>query len=453
MSASGTLQSALNATSVLLIIVLGFYLRLGMVNHTQLPTPIRNDAVEYYSYAVNLKYFGVYSGVFPKRVAGVSAKPAPDKKRAPGYPLFLSLFVKFPPDMDMVRTIQLFQAMLGSATVLLTFLVFRSVAPFLPSLAAAFLTAISPHLIAMNIYLLTETLFTFFLCLYLFITVRGLFTERLPYLFLSGCLLAASMLIRPTMTYFIVFFIVYLWFTFPKEKFIKFFPVVLMGFVLVQGPWAIRNASVPSPDNAMPQALKSMKSGSYPELMVKGDPSTRGMQHRADPNYIKIDSYDGFFEDVMQKTLEEPGKYLSWYLFGKPKTYLSWDIIAGMGDVYVYQIRYSPFFNLPPYPSIHALMKFLHPGIVVAALAMAALTFLPAVRQISSDRSKIARRFLGVVCFYFILVHMAANPLPRYSIPLRPILYGLAAIFIWELCQGCIRRIKTDGVASTGDAG
>ena len=45
--------------------------------------------------------------------------------------------------------------------------------------------------------------------------------------------------------------------------------------------------------------------------------------------------------------------------------------------------------------------------------------------KILSDNALIVSRFVSLVVIYFILVHIVGTPLPRYSVPLRPFIYGL----------------------------
>lgn len=59
--------------------------------------------------------------------------------------------------------ILLAQAVLSALTVLLAYWLFSAVAGPLPALAVGLLTALSPHLINMYVYLQTETLFGFWL--------------------------------------------------------------------------------------------------------------------------------------------------------------------------------------------------------------------------------------------------------------------------------------------------
>lgn len=145
------------------IFSIGLNLRLLMVQQTIVDRPIRADAAQYYFYAYNLTQYGIYSKQRPGQFEG--EKPTPDAHRPPGYSLFLLPFVEFPPTLQMVNHIVITQAIISTLTILVALGFFRAFLSWPWALGAASLVAISPHLVAVNIYVLTETLFTFFLVL------------------------------------------------------------------------------------------------------------------------------------------------------------------------------------------------------------------------------------------------------------------------------------------------
>ena len=153
--------------STVVLFALAMSLRLGAVNNTVIDAPIRADATDYYNYALNLKYHHIYSR---ERFSGKT--PQPDALRAPVYPAFLVPFVEYPPSGFMLWRISLAQALIDSITVILALSIFRMIMSEGWALGAAFLTAISPHLISSTTYLLTETLFTFLMMLSLWLVVK-----------------------------------------------------------------------------------------------------------------------------------------------------------------------------------------------------------------------------------------------------------------------------------------
>jgi hypothetical protein len=56
----------------------------------------------------------------------------------------------------------------------------------------------------------------------------------------------------------------------------------------------------------------------------------------------------------------------------------------------------------------------------------------------------VVARFVSLVLLYFTAMHMVGAPFPRYSIPLRPFLYGmglLTAAWGWQFL--CRRWVKS----------
>jgi len=331
----------LGVVGLVLVMTIAIFFRITMISETSYDSPIRNDAREYYQYAINLKYHHTYSRQTPRQKSAQDFLPVPDKARPPGYAIFLYPWVELPPDQAMIRKIQFVQVIIDTLTVLLTFMLGKLIFGYKSALFAAFLVAISPHLISMNIYLLSETLFTFSLVSYLYITALALKTNRTPLIFLSGVVLAVTMLIKPTMNYFFIFLVPVLLMTLPRDTRRQALALILAGWILALSPWLLRNLDVTTADSD--KALTSLKNGSYPGLMYNNDPGTRSIQHRADPHYNDIKSVRQFLVQLTKKAMQQPEVYIPWYLIGKPRTFYSWDIIAGAGDIFVYPIHYSPY--------------------------------------------------------------------------------------------------------------
>lgn len=152
------------------------YQRESVVNR-----PLRADAGKYYSAAYNLRTFGVYSETKPRRDR---QPPETRTDLSPGYPLFPTLFGEAKTTTEFDKRVIFVQAILGTLTTAFTFLLARMALGLAGAGLAETLTALSPHLIAMNGYLLTESLFTF-------TTVLG--TSIVAYSWRSGSALAALM--------------------------------------------------------------------------------------------------------------------------------------------------------------------------------------------------------------------------------------------------------------------
>jgi hypothetical protein len=75
-------------------------------------------------------------------------------------------------------------------------------------------------------------------------------------------------------------------------------------------------------------------------------------------------------------------------------------------------------------------MKSLHGLLTVLALATSIFLWFPIAQRMLTETGLIVARFVSLLLLYFILVHIAGTPLPRYSVPLRPFIYGLSILGI-----------------------
>jgi len=420
------------ATIILFALAMG--LRLGAVNGTTIVAPIRADAADYYNYALNLKYHQTYS-----RSRFSDTVPQPDAVRAPGYPAFLVPFVDQPPTGFMLWRISLVQALLDSISVILALGIFRRIMAEGWALGAAFLTAISPHLISASTYLLTETLFTFLMLLSLWLAVKMIQHNNRALGFAAGTVIAAAALTRPTLQFFILPLIGMLLISRDRGKHSGLAIALLAGFVLAFSPWVARNLAAIGSASDPTLTAGSLHHGMYPDFMYNDIPESRGFPYRFDPRSQAISSSrESVLSEIMRRFREEPGRHLRWYLLGKPVTLLDWNILAGMGDVFIYPVKASPYFSQPLYALSHEFMKLLHWPLVILALAVAVLAWLPGFGKQLSGTALFTVRLLSLLMLYFIALHIVAAPFPRYGIPLRPVIFGLAMF----LCSQVFVRLK-----------
>ena len=158
---------------------------------------------------------------------------------------------------------------------------------------------------------------------------------------------------------------------------------------------------------------------------------------RADPrdptNPAELDkqkvngSWSKFVAILAGRILDRPGHYMQWYLYEKPKILWSWDILIGQGDVYIYRVTTSWFHTSGFASAIHSIMKSIHWWLFL-------LCFLGAIFTITDVRRDPGGMvtFIYMLMIYVSAVYVVLQAEPRYSIPLRPVMY-LGAMF--GLCQ------------------
>lgn len=410
--------------ALLLILLIAAYLRVGAVTHTVVDHPIRADASQYFAYAYNLRYKGVYSDSRP----APNSKPHPDAFRSPGYPLFLAAFMGNVSINSFLLSVTLVQALLGLGTVLLTFALFRHVLPEAWALVGALLVALSPHLISMETYIISESLYTFLCVLAMWLVARVVVTDS-PWIGgMAGAALAAAALTRPTLEYFIVPLLLVWSFSAGGEVRKKVLPAVLAGFVLVFSPWLIRNEITIGRLSNPRLAINTLQDGMYPNFMYKDIKASRGFPYRFDPRSREIGaSMDSVLREIGSRFVREPSRELRWYLLGKPVTFFSWNILGGAGDVFQYPVKASPYFDRVVFRATYALMWWLRWPLVALCLIACVLAWRRPFGDDSATRkARLIRRLLATLVLYYLILHVVGAPYPRYNIPLLPYIFGLA---------------------------
>lgn len=430
-----SLKNKLLCGLLLIIALLGWELRFKTVTETESFVPIQGDAIDYYSYAFNLRNLGVYSKNNSTWMASEETAVVPDAVRPPGYPLLILPMLTYDPaSMNVgkikhsIFNIKLSQAVVSTLTIFLAYLLFKSFLPTGFALSAAFLTAISPHLVAANANVLTETVFCFFVVAFLWACVKYIGNRRLPFLFVACLLLGVSALVRPSSLYFIVPMVGCLLFWLPNKDWKKILIVSLVGLALVVGPWMARNMMQDLPSDRL--AVLSLYHGVFPNMMYQDIPESYGYAYRFDPNSQQIvQNRDTVLSEVLRRFSEEPARHLGWYLFGKPATLWQWDLLTSrQGDVFVYPVKRSPYFENKFFITSLVAMKGSHTVLLLLAVTGVALIWLPFVNHYLAREAVLAARMVTLFLLYFTFLHMVAAPYPRYSIPVLPLMYGAAML-------------------------
>lgn len=441
-----------NSHVLIAIFVISLALRLGYVLTVDPSIPIRADAQKYTQIALNVVTQGIYS---PSR----AADPKPDTWIAPGYPMFLTLF-SGSLEREMLRafyqTVTLAQAILSALTAMLFAMVaINAVGRRLGGLAGL-LVAFSPHLIVGSAYVLTETLFITLMAASLVAWQMGDFRTR-PLLAWAafGALCGLAALVRPVYLLFPVAMLMGagLGWRMPLRSFFSASAVTILAIGIVWSPWLGYKASVDTTPSTN-QLAASFALGSYPDLIYQ-DPAYRGMPYREDARYDEMKQSLGSAVSVMlERAQEDPGKYVRWYLLGKPELFLSWGILVGTGGPYIYRMKTDVLSYFPPAVYWFKSYEHLHWMFVLAgliAIVLAAITALRGRTDIEDQSSRLLL-FGGAIFAYFIAIHMVLAPLPRYSVPLHPVGYLMLFLLLGELARRLRRTIRgSDGKTSSDE--
>jgi 4-amino-4-deoxy-L-arabinose transferase-like glycosyltransferase len=421
------------------VMMLGWHLRSESMLNSVSDALLSVDARDYLVYAWNTVRHGVYS-IDPAGISGDASDLRPDAVRSPGYPLYLMPFMgDGKPLIDTVSDIRFSQVVLSALTIAMAFWLFRGFLGPIGSLSAALLTALSPHLVVMPTYVLTETLFAALLVL------SGLAFGRLmrrplwPLALLAGAVLGLADLVRPSIHVFPLIAGALIIGHMRTRKGAVLAATCLLGFILAVAPWFVRN-TISLHQFADPTLqINFLHHGMYPDFMYNNQRYSYGRPYAYDPRSPEISKdRQTVLKEIAHKFQEEPLTYASWYLLKKPVAYWQWSIVQGFGDIFINPVIRTPYWENPLFIYSHRLMKWLHIPMVAAAALGCLLVWLPAVTRTTGHETLFAARFVALVLLYFTALHMIGAPFPRYAIPLRPFLYGMAIFALaaaWDLVK------------------
>jgi 4-amino-4-deoxy-L-arabinose transferase-like glycosyltransferase len=413
-----------------LLLAAALLLRIEYLRHTEVENPFRADAGEYARYAANLLAHGIFS-----REPPTQPSPSPDAFRSPGYPAFLALAFWLG-DRDPLPLVYGAQALLSALLAPLTLLLGARFLPRPAALAAALLVALSPHLVTLSGYLLTEVLFGFLLLAALIALASALPRASRGAAAASGALFGLAFLVNETALLVPPLLAACAWVTRarPEERWrgsreARALVPLLLVFALFPAAWQVRNALSlpPGARTGSDRALSTMLHGTYPGF-VHRDPRLRYYAYREDPLAPEMRrSFANLARVVGQRARERPLRYLSWYLLEKPAALWGWGTLQGTSDIHIYAVTTSLYETSRVAAASRIAMRVLHPLLLLVALFGISLC-LGRLARAPSERAQLRLPlFLLAIGAYTTLLGAVFAPWPRYAAPLRPQLYLFAA--------------------------
>ncbi len=426
---------------LVLLVGLGAWMRWTAVVDTEVEKPVRGDAEEYMAAARNLVKYGVYSEHAPPEDDG--EEPAPSAKRSPGFPLWAALFMD-PDDMEksMDRILLGNWALSIISLVLLAFLFYR-VLPYWACCAVLFLVAISPHLININVYLLTEPLFTLgvsaIFAVYWLVVTRPGVASALG----LGAMLGLTNLVRPSLLLLALPLVVFMAFKLPSHVRWKSCAAMLAVSVVISLSWNVRN--LVSIDSFSDPQLSAnfLHHGMYPGFEYKDRDFTFGYPYRFDPkSEVLSGNVPRILDEIGNRFQQQPGKHLHWYFLGKPAFLYSWDIVAGFADIFVYKVKKTPYSENKLFDSTNLISYYVHGPMVALAFLGVFFVWLPSFWPSMSSPQRHLFQFSSLFIIYFTGFHVIGAPFPRYGIPVRPFVYMQAFFVLGGIYEHVRETIK-----------
>lgn len=421
-----------------LLFLVSFQLRCWYIDGTVMIEPIRADAK---LYAILAKSLGSEGSYFPTGNIDTGLKKQL-MTRDPGYPFLLAPIAKHAANLRaFFYTTVYVQSLIGAATVCLAFLTARFFLPPFWSGTVALLVMLSPHLISMTNYVLTETIFTFLLQGALLLFLYALNNKRTWLFAASGLALGAAITVRSVLQLFpfvLAAITFYYLKTDRKEAIKKSMLLVITSFIFFI-PWKTWSHFTFKKMGGAPSLLQDvLYIGSYIDLTYDNVPEGQpkygvSMVYRDDPNYYSVvnGGYKRIIKEIRDRFEEDFIGYSTWYIFGKPAMFWSWSMIHAGGDYNVYPVKHTWYDKNPIMNISYKIMKFLHP-IIILLMHFGVLLFLLNKNNYSRQQVFIMTILLALTA-YFLLIHTILVPVPRYSLPLRPIVYFLAVYGVYRI--------------------
>ncbi len=422
---------------IALIVIFGSHLRVFAYIHTQVDSPIRADAREYFGYALNLENWNVFSKDFV--APGSPEGPKADAMRSPGFPYFGKFFATDDVENMLANTLKAQTALQVLSFLLLT-LVFVRVLGVNWAIPAALVLWTFPHFISINTYYLSESLFTSLLAIAVSLAwYASQKKERLiAGMAVCGLVFSMAALTRPVVEHFPLFMLLACVLLFRNHwKAVLAFAFMAMVPVLL---WKLRNILAVGETSDPTLMINGFYHGSFPGFMYNHDPASFGFPYAFDPRQNEM--YQGLgttLSIIAERAAQSPAEYLQWYLWDKPQVLWQWDNIAGPSDIFIYPMIKSPYFFLPDFHATHVLNHEIHSYWV--ALGVVTAVWLVLAQMVKKNNASLFLLFLALIVIYATLVHMVLAPFPRYGIPFKVCLITLSVLAIKESSSWVLQQL------------
>lgn len=421
-SVSGRTEAALVTAALVALLVL----RLAYVAWAPVPAPTHDAAgydaaarrlLETGSYAYPLLPFDPSDRVGPTQYAAFLQRPA-NAYVMPGYPAVLAgLYATTGTGPERFAAARILQALLGTATALLAYLIARGIGGRREAAVTLALLAVCPPAFASGEVVLTEPLFAFLLVAAGLACVAAFRTALPSWFAAAGVLAALAVYVRPAFALWPVLLLAavgWRWRRTPRQAVVRGAAFAL-AVVLMLAPWWVRNAGiygsfVPLTTAGSGAALGSM-SDSYLERLVPRTPYPSGLA--GDDRALGRWWSEQASERLATLVRERPGDLVASRARGLWRA-----LTAEWPD----GARPEPLAGVYP-PLSRAWLALVH-GLALVAVA--------------AGRRRAGILLVASVPLYFIAVHLMTLVLNRYlypQLPFEAVLASFAAVAGYDVVR------------------
>jgi hypothetical protein len=399
------------------ILAAGVFLRGQAFLATEVVEPLQADAADAYALAQALSSQGAYN-ILAAPFSGGGEAASGETFSSLGYPLFLSLFAEPEATTGGLNAIVITQMVLSALAILLVFMLTTRLLDPYWGLTAALLTAVSPFLVNISLYLVGATVLMIALLLYLVTAAKISERGGLIRTFIASALLGLAALTDPTFEFLILPWVVMLLLS-TKGVWKLMTPLAaVIGFGLVFSPLVVQNQNAVDAPVATAPIAESIQQGLPPAAAGDEASSSEGTTGEA--------RLGSAFGQLGQGFIEDPSGFLRWYFFDKTQTLWSWGEPNAAEQSFVYPVSETPYAENPSFLASEEFMSILHGPVVLIGALGAVLVWLPFAGRRLNPAQRIGLRSVSLVLLYATIAHGFGVAAPQYATPLLPMLFVMA---------------------------
>jgi len=294
-----------------IVILIAFGLRVYAINEVEYK--MEWDTLNYHNMAKNF----LENGFLGYGIGEVAKEP--NAYITPGYPLFLAFIYGITDGgaYDGIFYVKVVQAILSTITVLFIFFIAKKIGGAIAGIISATFAAVYPAFLVVSAYHLTETLYNFIFCIYLYLQLLAFEKNNKCLHLLTGLIFGGMVMVRPTsFPLFIIIYLIELFWN-RKKEYIYYFIYFILGLSIIMIPWWIRNYLITGKFILLcTQAGNPLIGGAYP-------PGFSGDMH-VGGNQLK----EGI-KAIINGFINYPYEYIKWFTIGKLKIIFGKVYLAG----------------------------------------------------------------------------------------------------------------------------